>query len=951
MTPLLSNLAAPPPHVSPAWFREERRSARRAACLKLFFAFIASFVIVALILGLQCLLKSFFLSAVLGLALLLFTLYCLTLALVFPGSNAIFQWHTQQQLGSEAASELLSRLRSLELYLLYLLSLPFPGISEKQKKDVILSASKSCLARYLATPIVCTRRGVLPLLSFPGAARESVAFAVSDAAASRASLSECYLFLASHLLSLQELHLKADALLRLQQQRQQQDAAAGAGDAAASSGTPGWIEQQKARTALSWLQEALAFSVASLLSHLAAISLTQSPPSAEDASCLLEAPSKASAPRSRGGASAALSPPPLAALRLATPADILSCAAALNHLQAVALLLLPFQSTQQQTGGSSQQQQLLLQKKPFVARVLLLLFRFLAAQPLVSPPLLQQQAARGGAFGTATEGVEVWLPVLQQRRRACLAAAFCKAWTAAAARLRRLLPPALRLLWPPPSKVVYIQCLFVPAPGSHWLLPSSCCCPPAVAAAAAEAAPYDFCYPPSRCCCSRQSGAVAPAASHLASPEFPPFKQQKQQQEGSRACGAATALLAAARSACSSPFKRLLGSISPLHEHQQHHRGADRTAAETEGLLADAENSDEGSCRLPLRFTCGCSTNQHPRISSAAAAAAAHVPIGGDIVIAFNPNAGSIEMALAGGSPEMESYLKKGFSVLISNYRGCSSSAGSISLPSVLNDAVSIYKFAAGLIGARRTALHGRSIGGLPATYAACVASILQQRQQRVAAAAAAAAIALPSCAVATREVSASSSSTTCSTADPSSEGSMSRADAALAPVEFLCVDRSFSSLDKAAETLFGWEASLAVRVTARVSALASDSWSSTSDSFCSSCGMLTQARNEVHCSVCRELLLTLKEEGSSSSSSSSSSAGHCGKVAATATATAAATASAAAAAAAECMQRACSASAFDAVRCRKVIIASPHDEIIGECASLKNQPLPGLPSCAAFSV
>ncbi|OEH73573.1 hypothetical protein cyc_07856 [Cyclospora cayetanensis] len=32
----------------------------------------------------------------------------------------------------------------------------------------------------------------------------------------------------------------------------------------------------------------------------------------------------------------------------------------------------------------------------------------------------------------------------------------------------------------------------------------------------------------------------------------------------------------------------------------------------------------------------------------------------------------------------------------------------------------------------------------------------------------------------------------------------MSRADAALAPVEFLCVDRSFSSLDKAAETLFG---------------------------------------------------------------------------------------------------------------------------------------------------
>ncbi|OEH80020.1 hypothetical protein cyc_04527 [Cyclospora cayetanensis] len=122
---------------------------------------------------------------------------------------------------------------------------------------------------------------------------------------------------------------------------------------------------------------------------------------------------------------------------------------------------------------------------------------------------------------------------------------------------------------------------------------------------------------------------------------------------------AATALLAAARSACSSPFKRLLGSISPLHEHQQHHRGADRTAAETEGLLADAENSDEGSCRLPLRFTCGCSTNQHPRISSAAAAAAAHVPIGGDIVIAFNPNAGSIEMALAGGSPEMESYLKK----------------------------------------------------------------------------------------------------------------------------------------------------------------------------------------------------------------------------------------------------------------------------------------------------
>ncbi|CDJ57061.1 hypothetical protein EMWEY_00029250, partial [Eimeria maxima] len=1080
------------PRVSLSWFPVAKGGWYRRLSLIGTLCVIFLFCFGVLISAVKSFVGSLFLSAGICLVLLLFLLYYLTLALTLPGSNRLFQWYMQQQLAADAAEELLQRLRTLELFLLHLLAAPVRSLSEEQKEAAILSAPPSCLHHSLCNNSNNSSNNgnsssssfsrPFPLLNTVEEVQQGALFALGDAAI-KDTIADCYFMLSTHLRAFQALHLKADTLLRQERGAAASvtdtgraaaaaaaTATAAAATAAAATATagnkelPGWHQQQLARCTLSWVEEALAFSCASLLSHLLNVSITpataapsSSPAAAAGAGAagkgeryllgaVLGLPSPAAGvgnEAASGNSSSSTSSSllgskkqeerlPLAGLQLATSADVFACAAALQQLHAVALLLLPFQ------GSHAQQQQQqrhegphLRMKVSFVLRLALLLFRYLVSPPLASMPLLQQQAVHMGGMHADAAGVEVWLPVQQQTRRAHLAAAVKKTFAgaktfaarclrlcpscsgcssssrifalqqqhfallqhpaagsppapqhagvaatlpvgaacarrsttaaaaaAAAAALLRLLQHLLKLFRPPPPKTVYIQCMFIPASGTHWLLPSSCCCSAEAATAASDLLPHDFSFPPSRCrhclpvaansqqllqqqqqqqvllggggrcaekrelltggflchlaadvsrvqkaafslfmCLSRQQiAAAAASAAATASRLQPssstrgfarrlivgstPSQQQLQQhrvlmlQQQARRTLAAAALLkvgvalaAAAGEAAIQIVRQRAAGLRKCFQTQQSHRqqhrlhSSSRIGGEPTALVA---------AETPFRFVCGCqiphcnacdgpgaaataaaATGARAAAAAAAEAAADRSGIGGDIVLMFNPNAGAFEMSLAAQDPEIICYLNRGLSVILYNYRGSSSSDGSPSFPNILRDSFNLYLFAANLPGVRRIALHGRSIGGLPAAYVACLSQVQQQQQQVQFGAAAAAA------AAATAPVGCSYPS--------------------MFPHE---MSRSSSGISSS-------------RTTA--------------------------------CSTTR-----------SNSSSSGSSSSILSAVAAESAVSAAATTAAAEEAAAECLERVSAAAAFIAANCSKIVVYTPHDEIISDEASLK---------------
>ncbi|KAL8274547.1 hypothetical protein Esti_001513 [Eimeria stiedai] len=1216
-----------PPRVSPSWFRFDQPSgfSRRVfvpACLSALLLCLAYGVFAAV----YNVLHSVFLCLLLCLSLLLYLLYSLTLALTFPGSNGLFQWHLNQQLATEAADELLHRLQPLEALLYHLLSLSLSTLPPEETQTLLLTLPGSCLSRSLSS---CSNsssnsssssgaNSLIPLLNDREAVSGAAWLAGGDGAAKR-KVADAYFLLSAHLLAFQSLHLKRDAF----EQQQQQPAAEAAGAAA-----PGWHKQQKARLTLSWLQDGLAFSMASLLSSLSRISLATNP-TAPNSSNSAAATVAAAATAAAGGMSArrvhnllhvvGLPPPSdatataaadeeetrgqqprLCDVRLAAAADVRSCAAALQHLQAMVLLLLPFQ------GGSVQQQQLeqpaqqpVQQQQGFLSRLLLLLFRCLVAPPLATLSLLQQQAANQGLRSGDAAGVEVWLPVLQARKRVLFAAAVSRAAAAtkrlaarrccsssrrslncsssrlneqhqlsallqspaedvedsspaaavvpvagaarrsrtaaaagaaaaAAAKLLQLLvQPIVWLFRPPPADAVYLQCVFVPATGTHWLLPASCCS----AAAAAAAREYDFHFPPSSCrCYAFPAAANTPTGlkeQQLLLQQIQQHQQQQQQQQqmwDSSRCAALRALLAGGqlRQLASEASLVQAAAFSLFAFHSQQHiaaaafsaaaaaagvqaaagaarrfraapRGRQRqqwlaaaavgkvaAALAAAAAAAAAKACCRGLVRLriprrsfqqhgsricssssssnwsndsssaaagpsgapPLRFVCGCLTQRHARLceeateaapsrpaaaataaaataaaaaataaaataaaataaAATAATAAAGLEVGGDVVVMFNPNAGALEMCLAGRDPEMECYLNRGCSVLLWNYRGCSSSGGQASPVFLFSDAASVSAFAAQL-----PALHALGCCCLPHLFANvfvsaslcflvilllvlfCLPDCYLYAAAATASRAAAAATARLhsalesicfSCKVPTSWFStadqleafpqftlhafrSSSSSSSVlllllllllpallSVAAPLTSGSSAAAaTAAMAPQPAAASAapqpqlaaaaagagglslQTFSSLDSAAASLFGAWAAAAVQATIRFANFmrppeVSHGSSSSSSSADRDAALLLHPNNTYSGD-----LLSL-EEGScerNSSSSSSSSESGCGSLMLSPPT--------AAAAAAECVGLASSVSAFLSLRCSKLQIFSPTDEVVANAAALK---------------